>query len=234
MLEAHRDMENERLNNLAARQRGVCKRMLDKNVRLMAAGFNKLLEEWRVHQQELRNKMKFVLKALTDTDANYRLQAYNQLKRNWAALNSGFDFKSQALKENFIKRLMNKGYNLMQMAMNSFHEFMKYQKILDDKKRGICKRMANDSIRMLGAAFRMLRAHARDDFDEQERRANRQRGICRRMLDVNLRLMGMAMVALVDHWQIRNEAAKAKLRSIIDCLRNQQLQFATMAYNQLK
>ena len=59
----------------------------------MGAGFNKLLEEHKARMAELRNKLKFVLKALTDTDANYRLQAYNQLKRNWVAISGGFDHR---------------------------------------------------------------------------------------------------------------------------------------------
>jgi len=57
----------------------------------MGMGFNKLLEEHKARTNMLRNKLKFVLKSLTDTDANYTLQAYNQLKQNWDAQVNGKD-----------------------------------------------------------------------------------------------------------------------------------------------
>merc|ERR1712160_199039 len=54
---------------LMAKQRGIMRRIVDSNVRLMSAGWNKLLEEWKARNGALKDKLKFVIKALTDKDA---------------------------------------------------------------------------------------------------------------------------------------------------------------------
>merc|ERR1711920_937807 len=66
---------------LIAKQRGIMRRIVDSNVRLMSAGWNKLLEEWKARNNNLKEKLRFVIKALTDKDASYTLMAYNQLKQ---------------------------------------------------------------------------------------------------------------------------------------------------------
>merc|ERR1712083_831181 len=61
--------EAERERALMAKQRGIMRRMVDSNVRLMGAGYNKLIEEWKARQGMLKDKLKFVIKTLTDKDA---------------------------------------------------------------------------------------------------------------------------------------------------------------------
>merc|ERR1711915_1072788 len=73
------DREKER--NLIFKQRGIMRRIVDSNTRLMSAGYNKLIEEWKSRQNTLKEKLKFVIKALTDKDASYILMAYNALKQ---------------------------------------------------------------------------------------------------------------------------------------------------------
>merc|ERR1712178_234382 len=70
-------MEAEREKEIAlmAKQRGIMRRIVDGNVRLMGAGCNKLLEEWKARNGMLKDKLKFVIKALTDKDAAYILAA---------------------------------------------------------------------------------------------------------------------------------------------------------------
>ena len=46
-----------------AKQRGIMRRIVDNNVRLMGMGYNKLIEEWKATQNNLKEKMKFVVKA---------------------------------------------------------------------------------------------------------------------------------------------------------------------------
>merc|ERR1712054_250844 len=80
---ADREAEIARMN----RQRGIMRRIVDSNARLMSAGYNKLLESWKARNNMLREKLKFVIKALTDKDANYMLMAYNQMKQRMLMLN---------------------------------------------------------------------------------------------------------------------------------------------------
>merc|ERR1711976_188700 len=90
------------------RQRGIMLRIVDSNARLMSAGWNKLLEEWKAKGNELKEKLKFVIASLTDTDKRYTLMAYNALKQRYMMLNGAGMNNSQQLKAQLIKRLTNK------------------------------------------------------------------------------------------------------------------------------
>merc|ERR1712025_920016 len=72
------DREKERL--LMYKQRGIMRRIVDSNTRLMGAGYNKLIEEWKARQNSLKEKLRFVIKTLTDKDAAYILAGYNSMK----------------------------------------------------------------------------------------------------------------------------------------------------------
>merc|ERR1711881_725341 len=63
-----------------AKQRGIMRRIVDGNVRLMGMGYNKLVEEWKARARVLREKLKYVIKALTDKDAMFTLMSFNALK----------------------------------------------------------------------------------------------------------------------------------------------------------
>merc|ERR1711976_934022 len=65
----------------AKRMRGIMNRIVDSNVRLMGMGYNKLVEEWKARMAEIRDKLKFVIRSLTDQQKKFILMAYNQLKQ---------------------------------------------------------------------------------------------------------------------------------------------------------
>merc|ERR1711881_542523 len=79
------EIERERIR--MQRQRGIMRRIVDSNVRLMSAGYNKLIEEWKARQANLKDKLKFVIKTLTDVDSQFKLMAYNGLKQRALMLN---------------------------------------------------------------------------------------------------------------------------------------------------
>merc|ERR1712194_477167 len=64
-MEADREAERVRVN----KQRGVMMRILDANTRLVSAGWNKLLEGAKARKGMLKNKLRYVLKCLTDKDS---------------------------------------------------------------------------------------------------------------------------------------------------------------------
>merc|ERR1712023_323156 len=115
------ESEREKERVLMYKQRGIMRRIVDSNTRLMSAGYNKLLEEWKARNNNLKDKLKFVIKSLTDKDASYTMMAYNGLKqRALMLLGVGLgDDKSQLLKVRLIRRITNQGYNLQCMAVNS-------------------------------------------------------------------------------------------------------------------
>merc|ERR1712194_652150 len=108
----------------AKKMRGICNRMVDSNVRLMSAGYNKLLEEWKARQAEMKEKLRFVIAALTDKDKMFTLMAYNGLTQRAAMLNGAGMSNTEMLKIQLIQRLTNKGYNLQVMGVNCIREFL--------------------------------------------------------------------------------------------------------------
>merc|ERR1712046_9565 len=130
-------MEFDRAAEIAlmARQRGIMRRIVDGNVRLMSAGWNKLLESWKARNNMLRDKLKFVIKALTDKDANYILMAYNQMKQRMLMLSGVGLGDAEMKKVQLIKRLTNQGYNLQVMAVNAVREFLTSERYREEQER---------------------------------------------------------------------------------------------------
>merc|ERR1712119_203259 len=97
---------------LMAKQRGIMRRIVDSNVRLMSAGWNKLLESWKARNGMLKEKLRFVIKTLTDKDAAFTLMAYNAMKQRMLMLNGVGLGDAEMKKLQLIKRLTNQGHNL--------------------------------------------------------------------------------------------------------------------------
>merc|ERR1711975_3731 len=93
----------------AMKMRGIMNRIVDSNVRLMGMGYNKLVEEWKARMAEIKDKLKFILRSLTDQQAKYILMAYNGLQQRAAMLNGVGMNNTEMLKIQLIKRLTNKG-----------------------------------------------------------------------------------------------------------------------------
>merc|ERR1712083_265926 len=107
---------------LMRRQRGIMNRMVDSNARLMGAGYNKLIEEWKAKQGAMKEKLKFVIAALTDKDKQFTMMAYNAMKQRMLMLNGVGMGDAEMKKCQLIKRLTNQGYNFQVMAVNCIRE----------------------------------------------------------------------------------------------------------------
>merc|ERR1712178_194320 len=178
------------------RQRGIMRRIVDSNVRLMSAGYNKLIEEWKVRQNSLKDKLKFVIKALTDKDASYILAGYNGLKQR-ALMLSGVGMGDAAMKKiQLIKRLTNQGYNLQVMAANAIKEYLMSERAREEaerleyerqkkKKDRILRRIMDGNVRMMGTGFRQAYQWMESERDKERQLMQRQRGIMRRIVDSN-------------------------------------------------
>merc|ERR1712093_329568 len=120
---------------LMAKQRGIMRRIVDSNVRLMSAGWNKLLEEWKARNGMLKDKLKFVIKALSDKDASYMLAAYNTMKQRKLMLNGVGMGDAGMKKVQLIKRLTNQGHNLQVMGVNSIREYLLSERDREEQQR---------------------------------------------------------------------------------------------------
>merc|ERR1712087_1036773 len=238
---ADRDAERA----LMAKQRGIMRRIVDSNVRLMSAGWNKLLESHKARKGMLKDKLKFVIKALTDKDANYIMMAYNAFKQRWLMLNGVGMGDAGMKKVQLIKRLTNQGYNLQVMAVNAIKEYLASERDLEEQRRleferqqkekdRILRRIMNQNVRFMGMGFRQAFQWMEFDRAAEIARMAKQRGIMRRIVDSNVRLMGAGWNKLVEEWKARNGMLKDKLKFVIKALTDKDAKFTLMAYNQLK
>merc|ERR1712149_41185 len=176
---------------LMAKQRGIMRRIVDSNVRLMSAGWNKLLEEWKARNGMLKDKLKFVIKALTDKDASYMLMAYNAMKQRMLMLNGVGMGDAGMKKVQLIKRLTNQGYNMQVMAVNAIREYLTSERDREEREREeferqqkekdrILRRIMNGNLRVMGAGFRQALQWTVADREAEIARIAKQRGIMRR------------------------------------------------------
>merc|ERR1711975_186422 len=168
----------------------ILRRIMDRNVRLMSAGYNKLLEEWKARNNMLKDKLKFVIKTLTDQDAAFLLAGYNGLKQRALMLNGVGMNDAQIKKIQLIKRLTNQGYNLQVMAANAIQEFLASERDREERERleferqqkekdRILRRIMDGNVRMMGTGFRQAFQWMEKSRDEERKLMQRQRGIMR-------------------------------------------------------
>merc|ERR1711957_1023931 len=240
-MEADRDREIA----LIRKQRGVMMRILDSNTRLMGMGWNKLLEGAKARKGMLQNKLRFVIKALTDQDAHSVLSAYNQLKQRCLMLMGVGMGDAQMKKVSLIKRMMNKGHNLQIMAINSIKQFLHHSK--DDEEKAKCelerqekersrilRRIMNTNLRFEGMAFRQAFQFMEADREREIVRVTKQRGVMMRILDSNTRLISAGWNKLLEEAKARKSMLKNKLRYVLKSLTDKDSAMTLAAYNELK
>merc|ERR1712194_859976 len=182
-MEADREREIVRVT----KQRGVMMRILDSNTRLISAGWNKLLEEAKSRKSALKNKLRYVLKSLTDKDSAMTLAAYNAFKQRRLML-MGVGMGDASLKKvNLIKRITNKSHNLQVMAINALKNFLSWARNHEEQLRQeherqqrekdrILRRIMNINLRYEGMAFRQAFLWMEADRDREIALIRKQRG----------------------------------------------------------
>merc|ERR1712227_832270 len=230
---------------LIAKQRGIMRRIVDSNVRLMSAGWNKLLEEWKARNNNLKEKLRFVIKTLTDKDAAFTLMAYNQMKQRMLMLNGVGLGDAEMKKVQLIKRLTNQGHNLQVMGVNSIREYLVSERDREEQERleferqqkekdRILRRIMNGNLRMMGTGFRQALQWTVFARDAERALIAKQRGIMRRIVDSNVRLMSAGWNKLLEEWKARNNNLKEKLKFVIKASTDKDASYMLMAYNAMK
>merc|ERR1712196_424522 len=221
------------------------RRIIDTNARMISAGYNKMMEEYKKRQGNLKDKLKFVIKALTDKDANYKLMAYNQMKQRMLMLNGVGLGDAEMKKVQLIKRLTNQGHNLQVMGVNSIREYLVSERDREEQERleferqqkekdRILRRIMNGNLRVMGAGFRQAFQWMEHDRAAEIALMASQRGIMRRIVDSNVRLMGAGWNKLLEEWKARNGMLKDKLKFVIKALTDKDASYMLMAYNTMK
>merc|ERR1712076_163033 len=145
----------------------------------------------KARQNNLKDKLKFVIKTLTDKDAQMSMMAYNGLKQRALMLAGVGMGDGQMKKIALIKRLTNQGFNLHAMAVNQLMEFLKSEREREEAERleferqqkekdRILRRIMDSNVRFMGMGFRQSlqwTVHARE---AEIALYPKQRGIMRR------------------------------------------------------
>jgi hypothetical protein len=127
------EMEKEQV--VMYKQRGIMRKILDQSTRLLGMGFNKLVEEWKGQQGALKNKLKFLMKTLTDQDSAKVLQVYYGLKRRKMMLDGAGLSDQEAKKVQLLKRLTNKPFDLQCQGWNKLIDFLKSDRNRENEER---------------------------------------------------------------------------------------------------
>merc|ERR1711957_666810 len=215
--------------------------------RLMSAGWNKLLEAHKARNGMLKEKLRFVIKTLTDKDAAFTLMAYNQLKQRKLALEGvGFgDDVATKLKIRLLRKLTDMGFNLQVMGVNAVKEFLTSEREREEadrleferqqkEKDRILRRIMNTSVRFMGMGFRQALQWTVAAREAEIALFAKQRGIMRRIVDSNVRLMSAGWNKLLEEWKARNGMLMDKLKFVIKALTDKDAQFTLMAYNAIE
>merc|ERR1712151_611760 len=188
---------------------GIMRMIVDSNARLMSAGYNKLIESWKAKQGALKEKLKFVIAALTDKDKQFCLMAYNGMKQR-ALMLSGVGMGDAEMKKcQLIKRLTNQGHNFQVMAINALKEFLADARLQDElaaaeyerqqkEKDRILRRIMDVNARFMGMGFRQALQWTVAAREAEIALMRRQRGIMNRMVDSNARLMSAGYNKLIE------------------------------------
>merc|ERR1712226_1514553 len=239
------DEEAEKERVLIAKQRGIARRIVDSNTRLMGMGYNKLVEEHKARTNMLKEKLKFIISALTNKDQQFVLKAYNGLKERCNLLNGVGMGDAQQKKINLIKRLTNKGYNLQVLAINAYKDFLKSERERErleaeeearrqKEKDRILRRVCDANLRLAGQAYRQIKVNMEEEAEKERVLVAKQRGIMRRIVDSNTRLMGMGYNKLLEEHKAKMNEIKNQMRFIIKSLTDKEASYTLMAYNALK
>merc|ERR1712194_955477 len=221
------------------------RRIVDTNTRLMSAGYNKLVEEWKAKNNNLKEKLRFIMKSLTDKDSSFTLMAYNGLKQRANMLNGVGMGDGQMKKVQLIKRLTNQGYNLQVMAANALQEFLASERAREEAERleherqqkekdRILRRIMDANLRMAGTGFRQAFQFMESEREKEIALMKKQRGIMRRIVDSNVRFMGAGYNKLIEEWKASQNALKEKLKFVLKALTDKDASYTLMAYNGLK
>lgn len=135
--------------------RGVCRRILEKDVRMVGMGYRRLEENWRVGKGRVRGKVEFLVKSVRDEKIRKLLMAYNGMKERRNLLQGIGVGQDRSKKTQLIKRLILDKFGLKKkLAFNKFREFLSSMHAQDrtDRnselinqqiKKNLCRRIMN-------------------------------------------------------------------------------------------
>merc|ERR1712039_920232 len=188
---------------------------------------------------------RFVIRTLTDKDANFMYMGYNNLKQRALMLNGVGIGDAETKKIQLIKRLTNQGYNLQVMGANALQEFLASERAREEAERlererqqkekdRILRRIMDSNLRMMGTGFRQAYQWMEHDREKERVLMLKQRGIMRRIVDKNARMLSAGYNKMIEEWKVRQNMLKDRLKFVIKALTDKDASYILAGYNGLK
>jgi hypothetical protein len=227
------------------KQRGIMRRILDANTRLLAQGYNKLISDAKSRKSTLSHKLKSLVKSFNDKDLRFLTTAYNSLKQRCRMLSGEGMGLASMKKVSLIRRLTNTSHNLQVMAVNALKDFLRSEKESDEANRieferqqrekdRVLRRIMDGNLRMAGTGYKQSYEYMHGDRERERMVMYKQRGIMRRILDSNVRVMAQGYNKLVEEAKGRRGMMENKVRYLIRSLTDKDLGYMMVAYHGLK
>lgn len=93
--------------------KAILLRIIDSNTRLIASGYNRLLESHKTRNDYLRLKIRFVIGALSNKDKTWVWQAYNGMVEYTKILGGNREGRGEAMRLGVCRTLLERNLGLV-------------------------------------------------------------------------------------------------------------------------
>jgi hypothetical protein len=133
MLKYHSQEELDKEQLFYSKLRGICNRFQSGNMRLLTMGYNKLIEEHKLHLQNLRDKIRFILASVQDVDKRHVLMAYNGLKINMHVQDGVgiYNEFTEKQKSNLIRKITETSSKKKENVLGTFKDLLAQSRVYD-------------------------------------------------------------------------------------------------------
>lgn len=215
--------ETARENNLILRERGILRRILDANIRLMGMGLTQLINYNKHIRENLKNKLRFIIKCCINADTQIMNQVYNKFKHQSAIHHSIANTHSHFNKIRCLDQLFNHKRKLTEQAYRTLLHHCRIDRLLQRKlqesgarlsklKSQTLKRILSSAHRVKMIAFKQLLSHERALTESWRLLTEKKRGIARRIIDSKTRLKSQGYNKLIESYKVLKSELHKKFK----------------------
>jgi chemotaxis regulatin CheY-phosphate phosphatase CheZ len=237
--------EIDRENNLILRERGILRRILDANVRLMGMGLTQLINYNKYCRENLKNKLRFIIKCCNNADTQTMNQIYNKFKHQSAIHLSIANTHSHFNKIRCLDQLFNHKRKLISQGYLILLHHTRISRLQDLKalssttqlqtlKSQTLKRILSSAHRVKMIAFKQLLSHNRRLLSHSLLILQKKRGILNRITSSSTLLKSKAYNKLTLSYNLLKLNLKKRFKFLLSTLANKHLLYTLHAYNSMK
>jgi hypothetical protein len=167
------------------KQKCVLRKLTDKTVKLMGEGYNRLMIEGRERMRRVREKLRFVIRALIDRDAREMMMAYNGMKMSGIIGVGARRGRNEELCERVWKRLADKGFDLQCQAwekLKIWNLFMgRKETVVRERREMVLKKIMKTSVGQMTTALSSVIAHSQRSVKHEKLMTSHREKVFKRL-----------------------------------------------------